>query len=154
MNTDVEIRRLTDIDALVRWRMEVLRCVFADADSPDWDALEEAGREYYSRHNLPDDNVTVIASVNGIDEGCGALCMQEEMPSPDNPSGRCAYLMSIYVRDAFRRRGIGGSIVNRLINEARDRLAGKIYLETSSMGEPLYLHAGFEPMEGMLKLKH
>lgn len=98
------------------------------------------------------DNTVYGVFARQVRTAAGSVAVTDILP--DNTSGRCAYLMSIYVRDAFRRRGIGGSIVNRLINEARNRLAGKIYLETSSMGEPLYLHAGFEPMEGMLKLKH
>ncbi len=35
----------------------------------------------------------------------------EELPSPDNPSGKCAYLMNIYVREAFRN-----TIINIMFN--------------------------------------
>ncbi len=37
------------------------------------------------------------------------------MPSPDNPSGRCAYLMNIYVREGYRSEGAGKKIVRYLI---------------------------------------
>ena len=39
--------------------------------------------------------------------GCGGICLYQEMPSPDNPSGGCAYLMNIYTRPEFRGQGVG-----------------------------------------------
>lgn len=153
MMTEIQLHTLTDIDQLISWRMEVLHCVFADAMRPDWEALEAANRQYYRRQLSTDGNLTIVATVDGMDAGCGALCLYEEMPSPDNPSGLCAYLMSIYVREQFRRRGVGHAIVSRLVSEAQRRHAGKIYLETSKMGRPLYLQSGFTPMEGMMHLQ-
>ena len=41
-----------------------------------------------------------------------------EMPSPDNPNGKCACLMNIYARPPFRRQGIGDRIVCWLIGQA------------------------------------
>ena len=74
------------------------------------------------------------------------------MPSPDNPSGRCAYLMNIYVRPRFRRRGIGAAIVRRLVAEARNRGIEKTYLETSGSGRNLYRSLGFAEMPDMMIL--
>lgn len=151
--TRIALRELdrSRIDELLAWRMEVLDAVFADDGPWDRDALREENLRYYER-SVGIDHVAVVASVDGEDAGCGALCLQKEMPSPDNPSGRCAYLMNVYTRPAFRHRGVGAAVVSWLVAWARERGVGKVYLEATEAGAPLYRQLGFRPMEGMMKL--
>lgn len=151
--TPVAVRELApaDLEEALAWRMEVLGCVFAEDEPWDAEAQRTANQRYYE-HTLGRTHRAFIASVNGEDAGCGALCLQEEMPSPDNPSGKNAYLMNVYTRPAFRSHGVGEAVVSRLIVAAREVGAGKIYLEATAMGEPLYASLGFVPIEGMMKL--
>lgn len=146
----VEIKSVSDIAAIMMWRDEVIEAVFGQ--SPE-KGLIEANRDYYTRHIADGSHLAIAASVGGKDAGCGGICFHEELPSPDNPTGRCAYLMNIYVREAFRHAGIGASIIRHLVGEARKRGCGKIYLETTDMAETLYGSIGFEPMKGMLRIK-
>lgn len=145
----VEIKRITDIETLMAWREEVIETVFSELPEKE---LLDANRAYYTRHIPDGTHLAVVASVADEDVGCGGICFQEELPSPDNPTGRCAYLMNIYVREPYRHRGVGESIIRHLVKEARKYDCGKIYLETSDMAETLYKSIGFMPMKGMLKL--
>ena len=76
----------------------------------------------------------------------------EEMPSPDNPCGKCAYLMNIYTRPQFRRKGVGEAVVRWLAGQALQLGISKIYLESSEAGLGLYKRLGFVPMQNMMKL--
>lgn len=134
---------------LIRWREEVIRNVFGVEPSK---RLMVANRQYYRRHIPDGSHVALIATIDDEDVGCGALCLNEELPSPDNPSGRCGYLMNIYVRKPFRNNGIAHQIVKKLLEIAREKECGKIYLETTEEGRPLYRSLGFSEMEGMMKL--
>lgn len=80
------------------------------------------------------------------------MCFQEEMPSPDNPTGLCAYIMNIYTRPEARNHGVAHGIVRHLIEAAKDWGAGKISLEATTMAQSLYESLGFEPMKAMYKL--
>lgn len=144
----IELRRLTDVDRLMQWRVEVLGCVFGAPPEP---SLVEANRGYYIRHLSDGSHIAYMALLDGEEAGCGAVCIYDEMPSPDNPSGRCAYLMNIYTRAPFRKRGIASRLIDRLVNDAKDLGCGKIYLETTEMGRPLYLSLGFDAMKGFMK---
>lgn len=84
--------------------------------------------------------------------GCGGICLYQEMPSPDNFSGHCAYLMNIYTCPEFRGRGVGEMIVRWLVGQAVQRNITKIYLETSKPGRKLYEKTGFLDMPDMMKL--
>ncbi len=135
----------------MRWRAEVIETVFgqkADAD------LLRANRRYYERNVPKESHVAIVASCDGEECGCGAVCLTEELPSPDNPSGLCAYIMNIYVRERFRNQGVAHHVVSRLIEEAKRRGCGKIYLETTDEGRPVYASLGFSDMPDMMKYKN
>ena len=144
----IVLRKITDTPTLMSWRAEVIRNVFGEEPGAD---LLEANQDYYRQHVPYQTHVAFVASYNCVDCGCGAICLTDELPSPDNPSGRCAYLMNIYVREAFRNKGIAHKIVSQLINEAKNLNCGKIYLETTPAGKPVYTSLGFHDMADMMK---
>lgn len=145
----MELRQIRDLPTLMKWRKEVLRNVFGGEPS---DLLLEQNRRYYRKNIENNSHIAFVASLDGEDAGCGAVCFSEELPSPDNPTGKCAYLMNIYVRDHFRKHGIAHSIVRKLVEEAQKRDCGKIYLETTEDGRPVYASVGFRDLPDMMKL--
>lgn len=144
----VTIRETTVIPTLMHWRKEVIETVFGVV--PD-KALLVANRRYYLKHITDGTHIAVIAEADGEDAGCGAMCLSDELPSPDNSSGRCAYIMNIYVRSPYRRHGIGHAIVRRLVEKAHELGIRKITLETTDGARPLYNSIGFHEMPGIMK---
>lgn len=145
----IEIKQIRDLATLLLWRREVILNVFGIQPSEELMRLNES---YYKRHLADDTHIAFLATFHGEEAGCGSVCLSEELPSPDNPGGRCAYLMNIYVRAPFRDHGIGHHIVRRLIEEAKLRGCGKIYLETTAEGRPIYESLGFRDLPDMMKL--
>lgn len=146
---DILIREEKNLECLMDWRREVIENVFGVI--PD-DVLLGANRDYYQIHVPDGTHKAFVASYEGKDCGCGGICFTDELPSPDNPTGRCAYLMNIYVRAGFRTHGVAHAIVRRLIDEARSSSCGKIYLETTAAGKSVYSSIGFKDMPDMMKL--
>lgn len=142
------LKVIKDLPTLMRWREEVIEHVFGE--KPDQKLLL-SNRDYYTRHIADGTHLAFVAEYDGEECGCGAVCFTEELPSPDNLTGRCAYLMNIYVREAFREHGVAHRIVIRLIDEAKARGCGKIYLETTADGRPLYSSLGFRDLPDMMK---
>lgn len=150
----IVIRRaaLDDIELLIEWRMEVLREVFSLPLSKNTDGLEQENRAYYQRALAQEEHIACFACMEEELVGCGGICLYQEMPSPDNPSGKCAYLMNIYTRPRSRKQGVGGAIVKWLADQAAERGISKIYLEASEEGKRLYTKMGFIPMGDMMNL--
>ena len=144
----VSVREITAIPTLMRWRAEVISHVFGE--TPGRRLLVEI-RKYYRSHIPDGSHLAFVAEMDGEECGCGSVCITEELPSPDNPTGRRACLVNIYVRREFRNRGVGRAIVSRLVDEAGKRGCGVIYLETTADGRPLYLSAGFVAMPDAMK---
>ena len=134
---------------MMEWRRRVISDVFGVLPSP---ALMEANLRYYLQALADGTHMACFAMRGEEPTGCGGICLQRELPSPDNPSGLCAYLMNIYVAPEERRTGTGNAIVAWLVDRALRAGAGKIYLETTEAGRPLYASRGFRPMPDMMKL--
>ena len=144
----VIIKETASIATLMHWRKEVIEAVFGVAPSK---RLLACNRRYYRRHIADGTHFAVVAEIGDTDVGCGAMCLSEELPSPDNPSGQCAYLMNIYVRQEYRGRGIGHTIVKMLVEKARQSGCGKIWLETTEGARTLYKSIGFKELTGIMK---
>ncbi len=145
------IATMDDIEDLVAWRIEVLDAVFGAQDDQAKRELAQENRRYYQDH-LGRDHIAVFASIDGEIAGCGAICYHDEMPSPDNPGGRCGYVMNVYTRPAARGRGVGAAVMHDLMEDAHERRVEKVYLETTPAGRVLYEAVGFSDMPDMMVL--
>ena len=134
------IRQITALPTLMHWRAEVLKNDLGTEPNP---RLLVSNRQYYRRHIADGTHMAFVADCDGEECGCGAVSFTEELPSPENPAGKCACLMNIYVREPFRNKGIAHFIIRHLVEEARKRGCGKIYLETAAERKPLHLSSGF-----------
>jgi GNAT superfamily N-acetyltransferase len=143
---------IDEIDTIMRWRMTVLHDVFTIPSDADVSELEKSNREYYLSQIPNGGHIACFARLGGEIIGCGGVCLYHEMPSPDNASGRCAYLMNIYVQPQYRKHGYGRLVTEWLIGHAKEQGITKIYLEASTAGKLMYKHLGFSEMEGYLKL--
>lgn len=153
---EIEILKagLEDVPLLMEWRMRVLREVFSIPEDTDTTLLESANLKYYEQHLHDDSHTACFARSKDTGKiiGCGGICYQEEMPSPDNHGGFCGYLMNIYTLPEYRGAGTGRAVVQFLIRDARERNVEKIYLESSGSGRRLYEELGFSEMQGYMKL--
>ena len=145
-----ELEQLYDLGELMAWRQEVILNVFGEEPSEELMAQNE---RFYTSHIADGSHIAFKALTDGEEAGSGSVCFTEELPSPDNPTGKCAYLMNIYVREEYREHGIGHAIVKRLIKESHARGCGKIYLETTPEGRPVYESLGFHDLPDMMKLR-
>jgi len=157
MNMEIKQLNINDIELLIQLRMEVLADVFKkdfEKISPaEIENLKQENKNYYLNRLATEEHIAcVVYNENNI-LGCGGMCLYNEMPSPDNINGKCAYLMNIYVKPKYRKQGIGKKICSWLIERAKSKNITKIYLETSDTAKVMYEKLGFEEMKNYLKLK-
>lgn len=152
MEVTIENAGLERLGELLAWRETVLREVFSLPAEADLTGLMAENRRYYEAALPRGEHTACFAVAERKIVGCGGICWQKEMPSPDNPQGTCGCLMNIYTLPQHRGAGVGAKIVQWLITEANRRETGKIYLEASQKGASLYRKLGFEALNGYMKL--
>ena len=137
---------ISDLETLVKTRVEVLRAANKLDDSADMSEVGAQSRDYYTKA-LADDSHTAFLVYDGDDFiGAGGVSYYTVMPTYHNPSGRKAYIMNMYVRPEYRRQGIALKTLDMLVRDARERGVELISLEATDMGKPLYEKYGFVKM--------
>ncbi len=154
MKLSVKRASLNELETLMEWRMRVLAEVFSDSEQPDWEAIRQNNEDYYKEALSVGTHTAcfVVNEDNGGIIGCGGICYQREMPSPDNLTGTNGYLMNIYTLPEYRGHGVGKRIVEFLIDDAKKRETEKIYLESAKAAKHLYEEIGFLDMKDYMKL--
>lgn len=141
-----------DLELLTETRIEVLLAANALPEGTDMDEVREETRRYY-QEALPDGtHVAYLVLDEGRFVGAGGVSFFQVMPTYHNPSGEKAYLMNIYTRPAYRRKGVAYQTLDLLVREAERRGVTAVSLEATAMGRPLYEKYGFVGMNGEMEL--
>lgn len=143
---------LEDIDLLTETRIEVLRAANRlDADT-DMSLVESESREYYQRALADGSHTAYLVFDGGLFVGAGAVSYYTVMPTYHNPTGQNAYIMNMYTRPEYRRKGIAMKTLELLVQDARGRGVRRISLDATDMGRPMYEAYGFVPMPCEMEL--
>ena len=155
MNAMAEFRKATldDLNILVDTRIEVLRAANQLEASVDMSLVEKESRAYYERALTDDTHTAYLVFDGDAFIAAGGISYYSVMPTYHNPSGRKAYIMNMYVKEAYRHQGIARHVLTLLTEDARNRCIDHISLEATAMGRPLYEKYGFIQMENEMVLQ-
>lgn len=81
------------------------------------------------------------------------LCIYETLPTPSCLNGKSGLLLNVYTLAGYRRQGLAYNLLIRLIADARQAGVGKILLDYTQDGYPLYRNLGFDELEHEMVLK-
>lgn len=147
-----DIRKVTsgDIELVLDMRYTTLKNVFGlDSDYSFDEDFQKITREYFEKEN----QTTVLAFDGETPIGCATICYLFLMPTCDNPTGKRAHIMNVYVDENYRRKGIAYKMMIMLIEEAKEKGVTEITLDTSEAGRLLYEKLGFRASEEGLVLR-
>lgn len=91
-----------------------------------------------------------IARVDDRAIGMVNLTLLDRMPKPESDSGAWGYLSNMYVRGAYRNRGVGSLLIDALLSYADDADLNRVVLNPSERSVPLYRRHGFRPAGDLL----
>ena len=141
-----------DRELLTRLRLKVLRAANGLEEDVDLSRTELESRRYYETCFLEDSHAAWLVFDGEEVVGTGAVSFYQVMPTYHNPSGKKAYIMNMYTRPDYRRRGIAYRVLELLTAEAEMRQIDAVTLEATAAGRPLYEAFGFTAMRDEMEL--
>lgn len=151
---DITLKKvaLADLDILVETRMEVLRTVYELDENTNISELEKETADYYAKSLVNGNHIAYLIFVGDVLAGTGGISFYRVMPTYDNPTGEKAFVMNMYTRQKFRRKGIASKTLEALLKDAKERGITHVGLEASDMGKAMYIKFGFALSEEELHL--
>lgn len=143
---------LNDINILAESRIEVLKAANNLDGTLLMPELMERSRIYYEKSLADGSHIAYLVFDNTTLAGTGGVSFYSVMPTCHNPTGQKAYIMNMYTRPEYRRRGIACQTLDRLVSACKSRGILHISLEATKMGRPLYEKYGFIKMENEMLL--
>lgn len=134
-----------DLPGIVRLRTEWAREQDGDVEDQDFDErfalwfARESGRR-----------IIWLAEVGDRAVGMMNLAVFERMPRLGQPPSRWGYLGNAFVLAAYRNQGIGGKLIDALLDYADDKGFARVVLSPSERSIPFYERAGFGPADTLL----
>ena len=138
----IEYRVLTidQIETFARMRIQQLVEEGATADTDLLPAL----LDYYGRH-LPDGSFVAYLAMDGERiVGTGAVSIVEKPAWFGCSTGRIGLISSMWTDGAYRRQGIARRLLTLVVEAAREKGCGAVWVTASNMGVPFYGGCGFE----------
>lgn len=143
---------IEDIEILTKSRIEVLRAANKLSADIDMTEIEKQSYDYYSKALKGGYHTAYLVFNDTEFIGAGGISYYRVMPTYHNPSGNKAYIMNMYTKPKYRRKGIAYKTLDLLINDAKSRGIHAISLEATDMGRPLYEKYGFVKMNDEMEL--
>lgn len=140
---------------------------YREANSGDVEAIQRIARSSWKR-DYPEILSRETAADEAVEEWYGRETIERELQTPGSEllvatvddevvgfshavvTGGEATILRVYVHPEYRSEGIGGTLLERTIHEARTRAAETIramVLSANELGDSFYRNAGFEPVE-------
>ncbi len=137
-----------DLDTIVEHRLAMFKEM--GQDPHELANVERVSREYF-QSAIPDGHFhAVLAEVEGAGVVGGGGVVVVPWPGSGNRSRPCRpWILNVYVRPDFRRRGIAHAIMEALIRWCRSEAFDCVCLHASDSGRPLYERLGFTPTNEM-----
>ena len=152
MDFTYKIATMEDLEVLTKTRIEVLRAANKLDDGVDMSLVETESRAYYQNALAEDQHVAVLVYDGNVFIGAGGVSFYTVMPTYHNISGKKAYIMNMYTKPEYRRKGIAYQTLDILVDECEKRNITHITLEATEMGRALYEKYGFVAIQDEMQL--
>lgn len=152
MNLTYKKATLEDLDILIETRIEVLRAANKLSGDIDMSEVERQSYDYYQKTLCDGSHIAYLVFDGNCVVGTGGVSFFRVMPTYHNPSGNKAYIMNMYTKPEYRRKGIAYKTLDMLIKDIKGKGISAISLEATEMGKPLYKKYGFVKMNDEMEL--
>ncbi|MDH4262084.1 MAG: GNAT family N-acetyltransferase [Spirochaetia bacterium] len=133
---------IDDISILTELRIEFLKEV-KGADLENKNDMYYNIEKYLNNHITDESFIAWLCVFENEVIATSGISFYEVPPSHSNITGKIGYIMNMYTKKPYRRKGIASILFEKIIEEGLERKVGKLSLHASKDGKSLYQKYGF-----------
>ena len=129
------------IESIVRHRVEMFRSM--GWSSTDLGIVESTTRKYLEEEWDTNDPEVILKQVDSKIVGGCAIAFYSVLPDNRNRSGRCGYILNMFIEPEYRGKGYATELIQHIIEMSRARGVFKLSLHDTEMSRRIYERNGF-----------
>lgn len=139
---------LNDIDKLIEFRVEFLEEIQDFPLNMEIEIFRKSLKAFFLDKMKSNKFVTWLAEIDNEIIATSGLSFLQKPPHFINMTGKFAYIMNMYTKPKWRRKGIGLALLEKLIKEIKIKGIKSVVLHATPFGRPLYEKYGFRENDG------
>ena len=139
---NIDVANTNDINILVNLRIEYLLSDYKVIEENKLNVIRNNLPTYFMEH-LNKDLFAYVCRKNDEIIGCIFLYVSYKPSNPSFINGRTGTVMNAYVKEGYRKQGIGKKLVESIINKGKELELDYIDLQATEDGYNLYKNIGF-----------
>ncbi|MFX1371866.1 MAG: GNAT family N-acetyltransferase [Promethearchaeota archaeon] len=137
-----------DIDKLIKFRIEFLKETQEAPNDEEMQIFRKTLKDYFLDKMKSNEFIAWLAESDKKIIATSGLSFLQRPPHFVNKIGKFAYIMNMYTRPNWRRKGIGSALIEKLIEEIKKKGIQSVVLHATPSGRPLYEKYGFRENDG------
>ena len=142
---------IDDLELLTQTRVEFFQDIQKDITDSQKTDIYDNNRVYFEE-TLKDGTFVAFLAFDGeILAGAIGISFYRTPPNLKNKTGQNGYISNVFTKPEYRRKGIAARLLDLTIAEARKRGCGKVILNATDMGRPVYEKYGFSMVNNAME---
>jgi len=139
---------LNDIDKLIDFRVEFLKEIQDLPPNMEIEIFRKSLKDFFLDKMKSNEFIAWLAEYNNEIIATSGLSFLQKPPYFINMTGKFAYIMNMYTKPKWCRKGIGLALLEKLIEEIKIKGIQSVVLHATPFGRPLYEKYGFRENDG------
>ncbi len=144
--------KLNDIDKLIEFRVEFLKEVQNSPPDKEIEIFRKSLKDFLLDKMKSNEFIAWLAESDNVIIATSGLSFLQKPPHFINMTGKFAYIMNMYTKPEWRRKGIGSVLLEKLIEEIKKKEIESVVLHATPHGRPLYEKYGFRENDGAIEM--
>ena len=139
---------LNDVEILIKFRFEFLKEIQKSPSDNEIETFHKNLKEFFVDKMENNEFVAWLAESDDEIIATSGLSFLQKPPHFINITGKFSYIMNMYTKPEWRRKGIGSALLEKLFEEIKSRGIQSVVLHATPGGRPLYEKYGFRENDG------
>lgn len=139
---------LDDIDELIEFRIHFLKEIQDYPSDEEIETFINSLKDFFLEKMKSNEFIAWLVESNNEIIATSGLSFLQKPPHFINMTGKFAYIMNMYTRPEWRRKGIASKLLERLFEEIKQNGIQSVVLHATPTGRPLYEKYGFRDNDG------